>query len=114
MEQLPLLDSGDFVEAHGPVIKTQTGEISVEVRRLRLLTKSLRPLPNLQDGFTNKEERMRRRYVDTNVNPDVYQRYLRRSAFWQATREFLMNEGFVEMSTPVLENPPAVPTPTRS
>ncbi len=104
MEQLPLLDSGDFVEAHGPVIKTQTGEISVEVRRLRLLTKSLRPLPNLQDGFTNKEERMRRRYVDTNVNPDVYQRYLRRSAFWQATREFLMNEGFVEMSTPVLEN----------
>jgi len=104
MEQLPLLDSGDFVEAHGPVIKTQTGEISVEVRRLRLLTKSLRPLPNAQDGFTNKEERMRRRYIDTNVNPDVYQRYLRRSAFWQATRDFLMNEGFVELSTPVLEN----------
>lgn len=104
MDQLPLLDSGDFVEAHGPVIKTQTGEISVEVHRLRLLTKALRPLPNAQDGFTNKEERFRRRYVDTNVNADVYQRYLRRSTFWQATREFLMGEGFVEMSTPVLEN----------
>lgn len=103
MEQLPLLDRGDFVEAHGPVIKTQTGEISVEVHRLRLLAKSLRPLPAAQDEFTNKEERFRRRYVDTNANPDVYQRYLRRSAFWQATREFLMSEGFVEINIPVLE-----------
>ncbi len=103
LDQLPLLDSGDFVEAHGPVIKTQTGEISVEVHRLRLLTKALRPLPSAQDGFTNKEERMRRRYVDTNANQDVYQRYLRRSSFWQSTREFLMGEGFIEMNTPVLE-----------
>lgn len=103
LEQLPLLDSGDFVQAHGPVIKTQTGEISVEVHRLRLLAKALRPLPHAQDGFTNKEERLRRRYVDTNANQDVYQRYLRRSSFWQATRELLMNEGFIEMSTPVLE-----------
>jgi len=102
MDQLPLLDSGDFVEAHGQVIKTQTGEISVEVKRLRLLTKSLRPLP-AYDGLTNKEERLRRRYVDTNANPDVYQRFLRRSAFWQATREFLMSEGFVEINIPVLE-----------
>jgi lysyl-tRNA synthetase, class II len=103
IDQLPLLDSGDFVEAHGPVIKTQTGEISVEVHRLRLLTKALRPLPSAQDGFTNKEERMRRRYIDTNANQDVYQRYLRRSRFWQSTREFLMSEGFIEMNTPVLE-----------
>jgi lysyl-tRNA synthetase class 2 len=103
MGQLSLLDHGDFVEAHGPVIKTQTGEISVEVHRLRLLTKALRPLPSAQDGFTNKEERLRRRYIDTNANPDVYQRYLRRGAFWQATREFLMSEGFIEMNTPVLE-----------
>ncbi|HEY5805925.1 MAG TPA: lysine--tRNA ligase [Candidatus Saccharimonadales bacterium] len=103
LDQLPLLDGGDFVEAQGPVIKTQTGEISVEVHRLRLLTKALRPLPSAQDGFTNKEERLRRRYIDTNANPDVFERYLRRSAFWQATREFLMGEGFVEMNTPVLE-----------
>jgi lysyl-tRNA synthetase, class II len=103
-EQLPLLDPGDFIEAHGQVIKTQTGEISVEVRRLRLLTKSLRPLPTTHDGFTNKEERLRRRYVDTNVNPDVYQRFLRRSAFWQSTRNFLLSEGFVEINIPVLES----------
>lgn len=102
-EQLPLLDSGDFIEATGKVIKTKTGETSVDVSKLRLLAKSLRPLPTSHDGFTNKEERLRRRYVDTNVNPDVYQRYLRRSKFWQATREFLMDEGFVEINIPVLE-----------
>lgn len=103
-EQLNLLDPGDFVEAHGKVIKTQTGEISVEVHKLRLLSKSLRPMPTQQEGFTNKEERLRRRYVDTNVNKDVYERYLRRSAFWQATREFLMEKGFAEINIPVLEH----------
>jgi lysyl-tRNA synthetase, class II len=105
-QQLNLLDPGDFVEATGKVIKTQTGEISIEVTRLRLLTKSLRPLPAEHDGFTNKEERLRRRYIDTNVNKDVYERYLRRSAFWDATRHFLQGEGFVEIATPVLENIP--------
>lgn len=102
-EQLPLLDSGDFIEAQGAVVKTQTGEISVDVQKLRLLTKSLRGLPAAHDGFSNKEERLRRRYVDTNVNRDVYERFLRRSVFWQATREFLLSEEFVEINTPVLE-----------
>ncbi len=102
-EQLPLLDSGDFLEATGKVIKTKTGEVSVEVASMRLLTKSLRPMPTAQDGFTNKEERMRRRYIDTNVNSDVYQRYLRRSNFWQATRAFLLLNGFSEINIPVLE-----------
>lgn len=102
-DQLPLLDSGDFIEANGAVVRTKTGEISVQVHRLRLLTKSLRPLPTAHDGFTNKEERFRRRYVDTNVNPDVYERFLRRSRFWQATRNFLLHDGFVEINIPVLE-----------
>jgi lysyl-tRNA synthetase class 2 len=88
MNELPLLDAGDFVQASGPVIKTKTGEISIDVRKLRLLTKSLRPMPTKQDGFTNKEERMRRRYVDMNVNEDVRRRFERRSKFWQATRWF--------------------------
>ncbi|HET9412443.1 MAG TPA: lysine--tRNA ligase [Candidatus Saccharimonadales bacterium] len=102
-DQLPLLDSGDFIQADGQIIKTKTGEISIGVERLRLLTKSLRPLPGAHDGFTNKEERLRRRYVDTNANPDVYERFLRRSAFWQATRDFLLSAEFVEINTPVLE-----------
>ncbi len=103
-EQLPLLDSSDFVEAHGEVIKTQTGEISVEVSSLRLLTKSLRPLPTSHDGFKNKEERLRRRYIDINVNQDVRKRFIRRSSFWQATREFLNKNMFTELNVPVLEH----------
>lgn len=102
--ELNLLDSGDFVEATGPVIKTQTGEISVDVTRLRILTKALRPMPSEVEGFTNKEERMRRRYVDMNVNPDVRQRFVRRSKFWQATRDFLNQHGFIEINIPVLEH----------
>ncbi len=104
IEQLNLLDSGDFIEATGSVIKTQTGEISVEVKQLRLLAKSLRPMPTDQSGLTNKEERLRRRYLDTNVNRDVYDRFIRRSKFWQATRDFLNKEGFIEINTPVLEH----------
>lgn len=104
LDQIALLDAGDFIEASGPVIKTQTGEISVEVHSLRLLTKSLRPMPTGWDGFTNKEERLRRRYIDTNVNEDVYGRFVRRSRFWQATREFLLDEGFIEINVPVLEH----------
>ena len=104
MSELPLLDTGDFVQATGPVIKTKTGEISVDVRQLRLLTKSLRPMPTKQDGFTNKEERMRRRYVDMNVNEEVRERFVRRSKFWQATRDFLNERGFYEVNVPVLEH----------
>jgi lysyl-tRNA synthetase, class II len=104
LSDISLLDAGDFIEATGKVIKTQTGEISVAVEKLRILTKSLRPMPTKQDGFTNKEERLRRRYVDMNVNEDVRQRFIRRSKFWQATRDFLNQQGFIEINTPVLEH----------
>ena len=103
-EQLPLLDIGDFVQAQGIVIKTQTGEISVEVQKLRLLTKTLRPMPLAHEEFTNKEERLRRRYVDMNVNIEVRERFVRRSKFWQATRDFLNEQGFIEINVPVLEH----------
>ncbi len=103
-DEIGLLDSGDFVECTGTVVKTQTGEISVNYQRLRLLTKSLRPLPTEQDGFSDKEQRLRRRYVDLNLNEDVRQRFIRRSKFWQATRDFLNSKGFIEINTPVLEH----------
>lgn len=102
IKQLKLLDMGDFVEATGTVGKTSTDEISVFANSIRLLTKSLRPLPG-RDGFTNKEERYRRRYVDMNVNPEVRERLIRRSKFWHATRDFMVNHGFVEINIPVLE-----------
>lgn len=101
MKQLPLLDTGDFIEATGEIIKTQTGEISIGVSSLRLLTKSLRPMPT---ELTSKEERLRRRYVDMNVNQEVRDRFVRRSKFWQATRDYLNQNGFLEVNIPVLEH----------
>lgn len=103
IKQLRLLDTGDFIEAKGTVGKSQTGEISVFADCVRLLTKTLRPLPG-HDGFSNKEERFRRRYVDMNVNPEVRDRMVRRSKFWQATRDFMNSHGFIEVNTPVLEH----------
>ena len=103
VKNLKLLDLGDFVEAEGMVGKSQTGEISVFTNAVRLLAKSLRPLPG-RDGFTNKEERYRRRYVDMNVNPEVRERLVRRSIFWQATRDFMNQHGFIEINTPILEH----------
>jgi lysyl-tRNA synthetase class 2 len=101
MKQLNLLDTGDFIEATGEIIKTKTGEISVGVKTLRLLAKSLRPMPS---ELTNKEERFRRRYVDMNVNEDVRRRFIRRSKFWQATRDYLNQNDFTEVNVPVLEH----------
>ena len=103
VKDVKLLDSGDFIEAKGLVGKSQTGEISVFADAVRLLTKSLRPLPG-RDGFNNKEERYRRRYVDMNVNLEVRERMVRRSKFWQATRDFMNSHGFIEINTPVLEH----------
>ena len=103
MSELPLLDTGDFIEATGEIIRTKTGEISIGVKTLRLLTKALRPMPT---ELTDKEQRLRRRYVDINVNSDVRERFVRRSNFWQATRDFLITEGFLEINIPVLEGTP--------
>lgn len=103
IKQLKLLDTGDFIEATGRVDKSSTGEISVFANEVRLLTKALRPLPGY-DGLTNKEERYRRRYVDMNVNPEVRERLVRRSKFWQATRDFMNQHGFIEINTPILEH----------
>ena len=104
IKELPLLDSGDFIEATGKVIQTKSGEISIETTNLRLLAKSLRPMPSTIDGFTNKEERMRRRYIDMNINRNVRDRFVRRSKFWQATRDYLNQSGFIEINVPVLEH----------
>jgi lysyl-tRNA synthetase class 2 len=101
MKQLKLLDTGDFIQATGEMVTTQTGEKSVGVKELRILTKTLRPLP---EKLENKEERFRRRYVDMNVNCEIRERFKRRSIFWQATRDFLNQHGFIEINTPVLEH----------
>ena len=104
--ELNLLDVSDFAEGKGTVVKTQRGEISIEVKSLRLLTKSLRQLPDQWEGLKDKETRLRKRYIDTNINEEVYQRFIRRAKFWEAHREFLNKKGFLEMNVPVLETTP--------
>lgn len=102
--EVPLLDNGDFIQAYGEVIITKTGEKSIHVERLSLIDKSLRPLPSRIEGFKDKEERLRRRYVDLNVNSEIKYRFIRRSIFWQSVREYLNNAGFIEINTPILEH----------
>jgi lysyl-tRNA synthetase class 2 len=105
-EILDLLDTGDFIEVTGKVFTTQRGEKSVDASKVRILTKTLRPLPDSWDGLKDKETRLRRRYLDTTINEDVFQRFLRRAKFWEATREFLKAKGFYEINVPVLEQIP--------
>ena len=74
-----LLDTGDFIEATGKIFKTQRGEKSIEISKIRLLTKSLRPMPDSWDGLKDKETRLRRRYLDTTINQEVFERFVRRA-----------------------------------
>jgi len=100
---LNLLDVGDFIEAHGKVIKTKRGEVSIAVDTLRLLTKSIRPLPLNWAGLTDKETRFRRRYLDLAVNKEVRERFQRKAKFWEVNRDFMKKHGFMEVETPILE-----------
>ncbi|RMD77208.1 lysine--tRNA ligase [Candidatus Dojkabacteria bacterium] len=102
-DEMDLFDEGDYAELVGELIKTKSGEISIQARKLRILAKSLRPIPlELED----KEERFRRRYLDMKIHPEVMDRMKRRSLFWQAHREFLNKRGFYEINIPVLEHIP--------
>lgn len=103
LKEINLIDSGDFIEVTGEVFKTKTEEISVKVEKIRLLTKSLRPIPQEHEGFTNIELRYRQRYLDLNVNEDVKKDLLLRSKVTEIIRQFLIKENFVEIETPVLQ-----------
>lgn len=100
-ENLELLDVGDFVEARGAVIKTSRGEVSVQVKGIRLLAKSLRPIPQ---KLENREVQLRRRYLDILLHPEKKARFVRKAKFWEASRRFLKEKGFIEVETPVLEH----------
>lgn len=103
-DDLKLLDVGDFVQACGIITKTKRGEISLLVEEIKLLTKSIRPLPEKWQGLKQKEERYRRRYLDMTMNPETRQVFERRAKFWDATRDFLQSRGFTEIYIPVLEH----------
>ena len=103
-ETLGLYDMGDFLAVKGKVIKTQAGEITIDVAEFQLLTKSIRPLPSTWYGLKDEEERYRQRYVDLLLNDDLRDLFKKKALFWQSMREFLIEKGFLEVETPVLEN----------
>jgi len=99
-----LLDLGDMVGVHGVVFKTKTGETSIKVKSLEVLTKSLLPLPDKFHGLSDVELRYRQRYVDLITNQDVQTTFILRSRIIQSMRRYLDSLGFLEVETPTLHS----------
>ncbi len=97
------LDVGDFIEAQGVAFTTQAGQASLEVKAWKLLTKALRPLPDKWHGLEDKEEKLRKRYLDILTNDELKNMVVKRARFWSSMREFLVERGFLEVETPALE-----------
>jgi len=102
-EQFKKWDIGDIVGAEGVLFKTQTGELSVKVDGLRLLTKSLRPLPEKWHGLTDTEQRYRQRYVDLIMNEATRNTFRLRTRIVQFIRDYLNGRGFMEVETPMMQ-----------
>jgi lysyl-tRNA synthetase class 2 len=108
-----LVDIGDFIGVRGFVFTTRTGEISIHVKELTILSKSLKPLPIVKekegetfDAVTDPEFKYRQRYADLIINPDVKETFVKRTKMVNAIREFLNSRGALEVDTPVLQNIP--------
>ena len=97
-------DVGDFVQAKGTLFLTKKEERTLEIRDLKMLSKSIRPLPEKWHGLKDEENRFRKRYLDVLFNPEVKEMIKKKSVFWNSIRDFLMERGFLEVETPVLEN----------
>lgn len=97
------LDIGDILGIEGEVFRTQKGEISVHVRDLTYLAKSLNPLPEKWHGLKDVELRYRQRYVDLIVNPEVKEVFIKRSKIIKEIRSYLDNKGFLEVETPMMQ-----------
>ena len=102
MALLKTIDLGDIVGFYGDIRRTPRGELSIKSREIKLLTKSLQPLPEKFHGLTDVEIRYRQRYVDLIMNEDVRETFKKRSLIIQKIREYLTNLGFLEVETPML------------
>lgn len=98
-----LIDMGDFVGVRGTLFTTKTGEKTLEVESLKILTKTLAPLPEKWHGLSDVEVRYRQRYLDLIANPEVRVTFKTRSLIVKTIREFLEREGFMEVETPILQ-----------
>ncbi len=96
-------DVGDIIAAEGVLFRTQKGELSVKCADIRLLTKSLRPLPEKYHGLTDQEARYRQRYVDLMVNPEVRETFVLRSRLIRQIRDFFDARRFLEVETPMMQ-----------
>lgn len=97
-----MLDIGDVVGVKGEIFRTKKGELSVKASEVTLLSKSLRPLPEKFHGLTDTDTRYRQRYLDLIVNPEVRDTFIKRSQIIREIRNFLDNQGFMEVETPML------------
>ncbi len=95
-------DVGDIIGVEGVLFRTRTGEVSVHASSIKLLAKSLLPLPEKFHGLTNLEQRYRQRYVDLIVNPEVKDTFVKRSKILKLIRQFLDERGYLEVDTPIL------------
>jgi lysyl-tRNA synthetase, class II len=98
-----VLDLGDIVEATGKVVRTERGEISVLVESLRLLTKAIRPLPDQWSGLKDREQVLRKRYLDAMLEPGSFERFGVISRMVATIRSFLNDRGFMEFQTPIIQ-----------
>ncbi len=98
------VDIGDFIEIKGTLFITKRGEKTLQVKTWRMLSKTLLQLPEKWHGLQDIEERLRKRYLDILFNEEVKELIIKKAIFWQSMRTFLINEGFLEVDTPVLEN----------
>ena len=102
LKQYKTNDLGDWVAATGEVFKTKTGEVSVKVKTVELISKSLKPLPEKWHGLKDPDLRYRQREVDIITNPEVKDTFIKRSQIISGIRSFLDNKGFLEVETPML------------
>lgn len=99
-----VVDIGDFVDVFGSLFVTKRNEKTIKVKKWKMLSKSLRPLPEKWHGLQDEEEKLRKRYLDIMFNDEVKEMIRKKSKFWSSMREFLVQKGFLEVETPVLEN----------
>lgn len=106
LEQVKQFDLGDILAAEGTLARSGKGDLYVDLQQVRLLTKSLRPLPDKHHGLTDTEQRYRQRYVDLLVNEEVRETFRVRSQIISTIRHFLAERGFLEVETPMLQSIP--------
>lgn len=102
-ELVEFLDLGDFVQIDGKLFLTKSGELTIEANEIIVLTKSMRPLPDMHSGIADEETKFRKRYLDFIINPEVRELFYKKAKFWATIRNFLLEKGFLEVETPVLE-----------